>query len=416
VFRPRILLPATLAFEAPPERLEAILAHELIHIRRGDLYLAMLQTLVQSVWWFHPLFWWASREMSRQRERCCDLEVLASGLCAPADYAQCLIDTIRLQRKIRPGVVPLGLTDYLVNRQRLEEIMGPSHVSGSHHRRLSVAVVFLAALLLLPGRGVIQSATSQDAGRIVGTTGTGIGEGTIQGDSALETAGNGNANDEKSVECSMQITVLGPDDKPLAGAKIHAGIWTKEPFQANRKYVCDAEGKATIELPKTIDILRLWASRDGHVTLFAQWWPEMESWRREIPQEFTFRLEKGTVIGGIVKDEDGRPIAGVKVCTMLVNPDGDNGLDKPLISHHPTPDMWLAAHDRTVDTRKTTDALGRWALDTAPAGDKFEFLVMLIHPDYISDDSWGGLQNEQDVGSESLRERTGTIVMRRGAR
>lgn len=214
---------------------------------------------------------------------------------------------------------------------------------------------------------------------------------------------------EKPAGNSMQVTVLGADDKPLPGAKIHASVWTKEPFQANRDYVCDMQGRAIVELPKTMQILRLWARKEGNVSMFANWWPKQEAKPREFPREFTFRLDNGTVIGGFVKNDDGQPIAGVKVWVMLVDPNGENGLEQRAI-----PDIWLAEHDSAVDTRRTTDAEGRWTLDTAPDGDEYGFRIMLRHPDYVSDYSWGGLQNEQAVGADSLRERTATIVMHRG--
>ncbi|HEY2250348.1 MAG TPA: carboxypeptidase-like regulatory domain-containing protein [Planctomycetaceae bacterium] len=209
----------------------------------------------------------------------------------------------------------------------------------------------------------------------------------------------------KPAENSLQITVLGPDEKPLRGAKIHVSVWTKEPFKANRDFVSDAQGRATVELPKQIDILRLWASYDGHVPLFANWWPAQEARPRPFPREFTFQLERGTVIGGIVNDDDGKPIAGVKVGVMLDDPNKEQGLDES-----PIPNIWLA----TLGSRRTTDAQGRWSLDTAPAGDEFGFKIMLNHPDYISDYTWAGLQNDQNVGADSLRDRTATLIMHRG--
>lgn len=210
---------------------------------------------------------------------------------------------------------------------------------------------------------------------------------------------------------SMQITVLGPDRKPLAGAKLHAHIGTNEPFPANRDYVCDAQGKATVELPKTINFLQLWATKEAHVSLVANWEATEEAKAPTILREYTFRLPKGTVIGGTVKNEQGEPIAGVKVAVLLVD-----STDRLGLYNHPVPATWLADLEPPVDTRRTTDALGRWTLDTAPAGDAFGFMVKLSHPDYISDSTWGGLQKEQNVTSASLRERTGTIVMHRGAR
>jgi protocatechuate 3,4-dioxygenase beta subunit len=224
----------------------------------------------------------------------------------------------------------------------------------------------------------------------------------VAGISAVEPQGG----DQKPADGAMLVTVLGPDKTPLAGARIHASIWTSEPFQANQDYVCNAEGKATVRLPKTIDILRIWASQEGHVALFAQWWPKQEARPRKIPQEFVLQLEKGTAIGGTVTNDDGDPIAGAKVYVSLVD---DNG--KPeLVSTSPVPDTWLA----TGGDARTTDERGRWSLDNAPAGDGFGFRVMLNHPGYISDYTWGGLQNEQQVSSKAFRERSATIAMHRG--
>ena len=228
----------------------------------------------------------------------------------------------------------------------------------------------------------------------------------------LRTAASQDAKDktakpaEKPAENSMQVTVLGPDDKPLAGAKIHVAVWAKEPVKSNRDFVTDDKGRVSFDLPKKIDIVRLWASSDSHVSLFAQWWPAQEGRPRKIPREFTFQLEQGTVIGGIVKDDDGKPIVGAKVGVYLVHPNAE----RVLVNEHPIPNTWLA----TLESCRTTDAEGRWTLDTAPSRDEYGFMIMLNHPDYVSDYAWGGLQKEQGVSTDLLRDRTATIVMHRG--
>ena len=211
------------------------------------------------------------------------------------------------------------------------------------------------------------------------------------------------ADEPKQPPRTMQVTVLGPDDKPLAGAEIHVSVWTKEPFKANRDFVCDAEGRTKFDLPNEIQILRLWARKEGHVALFAQWWPEQEPAPRPIPEQFTFRLERGTKLGGIVKDDGGKAIAGAKVEVRLV--DRRAGL----VSVEPIPNIWLSEGDKAMKT----DAEGRWALSNVPPGE-VEVLLLLSHPDFVSDSKWGGLQKEQGVTMESLRDDTATVVMHRG--
>ena len=63
-----------------------------------------------------------------------------------------------------------------------------------------------------------------------------------------------------------------------------------------------------------VEDLRLWARKDGYVPLFAIWWLEKEpALAGEFPEEFTYHLQKGTILGGIVKNDDGQPIEGVKI-------------------------------------------------------------------------------------------------------
>ena len=123
VWRPLIILPAALVQGKSPAELAPLVAHELIHIRRGDLWIALLQTLALIVWWFHPLVRVASRLLTREAERCCDEAVIAHLGCDPAAYARSLLDVLALKTQLRPvpafpGVRPLDVTS-----QRLERIM-----------------------------------------------------------------------------------------------------------------------------------------------------------------------------------------------------------------------------------------------------------------------------------------------------
>jgi uncharacterized GH25 family protein len=208
-------------------------------------------------------------------------------------------------------------------------------------------------------------------------------------------------DEPKPAERTMQVTVLGPDDRPLSGAKIHVSLWTKEPFKSNRDFVCDTEGRTKFDLPKQIEILRLWASKEDHVALFAQWWPEQEPVERPIPEQFTFRLAKGTTLSGAVKNDKGEPVAGAKVEVRLRDSGG--------ISFEPVPSTWLSTGDDAVKT----DAEGKWSITNAPR-EPTDVQLLLTHPDYVSDEKWGDLQGEQGVTTKSLRDGSATIVMHDG--
>ncbi len=70
--RPVILLPASALTGLSPEQLEAILAHELAHIRRYDYLVNVLQTVVEILGFYHPAVWWVSHRIRIERENCCD--------------------------------------------------------------------------------------------------------------------------------------------------------------------------------------------------------------------------------------------------------------------------------------------------------------------------------------------------------
>lgn len=89
--RPVILLPACALSGLTPLQLEAILAHELAHIRRGDFLVNLLQSLVEVLFFYHPAVWWLSARIRAEREHCCD--DVAAELCGdPLILARALTD------------------------------------------------------------------------------------------------------------------------------------------------------------------------------------------------------------------------------------------------------------------------------------------------------------------------------------
>ena len=88
--KPVILLPVALASRLSPEQVEAVLAHELAHLRRRDTWALAAQRVVETVLFFHPAVWWMSRRLEAMREEACDDLVLVAG-CDPADYAEALL-------------------------------------------------------------------------------------------------------------------------------------------------------------------------------------------------------------------------------------------------------------------------------------------------------------------------------------
>jgi bla regulator protein BlaR1 len=118
--RPVLLLPEGITDRLTPLELEAVVTHELCHVRRRDNLTAAIHMVVESVFWFHPLVWWIEGRLVEERERACDEDVLGLGR-DPQVYAESILKTCRLYLESRWACVA-GVTGSDL-RQRIEAIM-----------------------------------------------------------------------------------------------------------------------------------------------------------------------------------------------------------------------------------------------------------------------------------------------------
>ena len=123
--RPTILLPASVFIGLTPDQLDAILAHELAHVRRYDYLVNLFQTAIEIILFYHPAVWWISRKLREERENCCDdlaLQVAQDRLIYASALAQ-----------LEEGrVLPLAMTasgGSLLQRIR--------RIAGAHERKTS---------------------------------------------------------------------------------------------------------------------------------------------------------------------------------------------------------------------------------------------------------------------------------------
>ena len=120
--RPTILLPAASLLNLSVEQLEAVLAHELAHIRRHDYLVNVLQTLAETLFFYQLAVWWVSSRIRNERELCCD--DLAVEMCGdPVGYARALTKLERL-RVIAPELALNSASGPLLRRiQRLTGVV-----------------------------------------------------------------------------------------------------------------------------------------------------------------------------------------------------------------------------------------------------------------------------------------------------
>jgi uncharacterized protein (TIGR03435 family) len=146
--RPVILLPPAAAMGLTPQQLEAVLAHELAHIRRWDYLVNVFQVVAETVFFYHPAVWWTSSRIRLERELCCDdLAVRSCG--DPLCYAQALT-TLEKRRVSAPAMAVAGTGGPLLYRiQRLLGVSTRAHGLSLWPGVLAIFLVLMSAALNL---------------------------------------------------------------------------------------------------------------------------------------------------------------------------------------------------------------------------------------------------------------------------
>jgi beta-lactamase regulating signal transducer with metallopeptidase domain len=162
--RPVILLPAGALTGLTPQQLEAIIAHELAHIRRHDYLINLLQSVVETLLFYHPAVWWVSRRIRQEREHCCD--DLAVAVCGDAlTYARALLEMEKL-RAAGPQLAMAANGGSLMNRIR--RLVGAQPKHANRFSGLFAGVIALTGLISA-GAGaqiLLQSSSRADRGAV----------------------------------------------------------------------------------------------------------------------------------------------------------------------------------------------------------------------------------------------------------
>ncbi|HEX6367603.1 MAG TPA: M56 family metallopeptidase [Longimicrobium sp.] len=159
IARPCVLLPAGTE-EWPADRLEAVLTHELAHVRRRDCAWQLVAEAACALHWFNPLAWAAARRLRLESEHACDDQVLIAG-SRGADYAGHLLDvarTLRPPRAAARAAVPMARPSQL--RTRLHAVLSAERARGPVPAYVAAPALVCAGVLL----AVIAALTPARAG------------------------------------------------------------------------------------------------------------------------------------------------------------------------------------------------------------------------------------------------------------
>jgi bla regulator protein blaR1 len=147
LFRPVLVLPAAIEDRLSGGELQAVLAHELCHVRHRDNLAAALHMVVEALFWFHPLVWWISARLVDERERACDEEVLRLGH-SPAVYAESILGVCRFCLESRvPCVSGISGADL---KQRIRTILSAPVLENLHLRKKLMLAAMGATVVAVP--------------------------------------------------------------------------------------------------------------------------------------------------------------------------------------------------------------------------------------------------------------------------
>ena len=151
--RPMILLPASVLMGLAPSQLEALLAHELAHVRRHDWLANALQVLAETLFFFHPAVWWLSKRIRDERELCCD-DIALSLINDKAVFARTLLilEELRQATPLAAGISMAATGGNLADRVR--RLLPANHVAERASRGWLTGAMLLLALGLVGGLSV----------------------------------------------------------------------------------------------------------------------------------------------------------------------------------------------------------------------------------------------------------------------
>lgn len=361
--RPTILLPVAVVNGLSLEQLEMILAHELAHVRRYDMWVNFLQRLTETLLFFNPALWYLSRRINTLREYCCDdmaCQVRSASIPETRlHYADALLRVIELTHphldsNLNPVALSAGGRSPSEMRRRVARLVGEplrEPLRMSRGGILTLILLFAGLAVGLPVWNTHADPPQNPADR--------------------KTVEKANKNDGPF---AFHLNVVGPSGAPVPNASVEIRTMplpTADQFQ-HGEFVragnygvtaqTDMQGRLMVTLPRKPQRFDVKIQQPGYGPYWAGW--SNLARPEEIPQEFTATLDKGWSVGGVVIDGVGQPVVGAEV--------------------HPSVYFKKRPGDTEqlgVGTTITTDAEGKWRFTHVPES-MADVHVAINHPDY----------------------------------
>ncbi|HTA64716.1 MAG TPA: M56 family metallopeptidase [Xanthomonadaceae bacterium] len=180
-WKPMVLVPAALIAQMPLDLVEALLAHELAHIRRHDYLVNLIQSAIEALLFYHPVVWWLSRRIRNEREQIAD-DLAARAIGEPRRLALALheLDLFQHQQRMREAddgfaidsLLPAANGGHLMSR--IQRLVRPNPHALSWN--LALPIIGLSAICMAvyahgtPDTTTVQQASTATASPIVSST------------------------------------------------------------------------------------------------------------------------------------------------------------------------------------------------------------------------------------------------------
>ena len=146
--KPIVLIPASLILHLSPAQLEAIIAHELAHVKRNDYLANLLQSGLEVLFFYHPCYWWMSQTVKELRENAADDLVVQAGI-SPKELAHALAEVLNFAKQNPPELALAAGNRRNPTLQRIKRILG--YPSQTYPQNPIISIPMLLTLLLSAG-------------------------------------------------------------------------------------------------------------------------------------------------------------------------------------------------------------------------------------------------------------------------
>lgn len=208
--KPVVLLPTGLMTSLTTDQVEAVIAHELAHIRRHDYLVNLLQTLTESLLFYHPVVWWLSHTIRVEREFCCDDEAVA--VTGDRNCYVSALAAVETHRKTPASAVAFTGSEHGSTLSRMRRLMGATQTAGQGW------IAGLSTIVLLLCVGIVVGFSEEPVNESPAVSSAEPVENLVTEAQVQQQAAGVPQNDEFQLDPEsfrLEVSYYGESDKPF---------------------------------------------------------------------------------------------------------------------------------------------------------------------------------------------------------